>query len=125
MKNLVVTIIVAIFVMASFSQVQAQYAIPSFDVAVVANTTFEDNSWTVNDQNGTREERKLKVRVNTSTSMQATWALVSVYKVGAPFQTQVILVEDGEDFEMNIYDGLWGVIIHDASQYCMLSVWDE
>jgi len=111
MKNLVVTLIVAIAVMASYSQAQAQYGIPSFDVPVVENTT--------------REERKLKVRVNTSRSNNGSWVVISVYKLGTRLQTRLITVVEGNDFSMNIDNGTWGITVYRASADCVLSVWDD
>ena len=62
MKNLVVTVIVAVIVMASFSQVQAQYAIPSYDVSLnTSNITFEDSELIFPNS---REERKIFVEVD-------------------------------------------------------------
>ena len=126
MKNLVVTLIVAVVVLASYSQAQAQYAIPSFDVPVVANTTFQDNDWS-NDNDGIREERKLKVRVNTGTSRSddGAWVVISVYKVGTRLQTKLITVVEGVDYTMNIDEDHWGVKVYQASTNCLLSVWDE
>jgi len=98
MKNLVVTLIVAIAVMASYSQAQAQYGIPSFDVPVVENTTFTDNDWSNDD--GTREERKLKVRVNTSRSNNGSWVVISVYKLGTRLQTRLITVVEGNGYKL-------------------------
>ena len=123
MKNLVVTLIVAIAVMASYSQAQAQYGIPSFDVPVVENTTFTDNDWSNDD--GTREERKLKVRVNTSRSNNGSWVVISVYKLGTRLQTRLITVVEGNDFSMNIDNGAWGITVYRASADCVLSVWDD
>lgn len=123
MKNLVVTLIVAIAVMASYSQAQAQYAIPSFDVPVVENTTFTDNDWSNDD--GTREERKLKVRVNTSRSNNGSWVVISVYKLGTRLQTRLITVAEGDDFSMKIDNGAWGITVYRASADCVLSVWDD
>ena len=124
MKNLV-TVIVAIVIMASFSQANAQYAIPSFDVPVVENTTFTDDSFSTSNEEGTREERKLKVRVHTSQSMQAKWILISVYKIGSPFQMGPFQVREGSDFTYNIDDDEWGVTILKASKLTSVSVWDE
>jgi hypothetical protein len=126
MKNLVVTVIVAIAVMASFSKAKAQYAIPAYNVPVFVNTTFHDGSGVVaDDQNGTREERKLKVRVNTDKSSETTWVSISVYKIGTGFQMGPFLVEEGTDFSMNIDEGQWGINVLSVSSNCYLSVWEE
>lgn len=126
MKNLVVTVIIAVAVMASFSKAKAQYAIPSYDVPVFVNTTFEDvNSWTINNDNSTREERKLRARVNTSKSSEESWVYISVYKIGTHLQSIPFLVEEGSGFTMTIDDGLWGVTVESASNNCYLSVWEE
>ena len=125
MKNLVVTVIVAIVVMASFSQANAQYAIPAFDVPVLSNTTFEDDSFSWSNEEGTREERKLKVRVNTSTSMQAKWILISVYKIGSPFHMGPFKVREGRDFTFGIDNDQWGITVLQASSNTSVSVWDE
>lgn len=126
MKNLVVTVIIAVAVMTSFSKAKAQYAIPSFDVPVYVNTTFHDGSGIVADnQNGTREERKLRVRVNTSKSPESTWVYISVYKIGSGLAMGPFLVEDGQEFSMNIDDDQWGISVLSVSDNCYLSVWKE
>jgi hypothetical protein len=126
MKNLVVTVIIAVALMATASQVKAQYAIPSFDVPVFVNTTFQDASIVgVNNDNGTREERKIKVRVNTSKSSDGTWVYISVYKVGTNLATPPIKVEAGNEFSMDIDEDQWGVSVVSVSNNCLLSVWDE
>jgi len=126
MKNLVVTVIIAVALMATASQVKAQYAIPSFDVPVFVNTTFQDASIIgINNNDGTREERKLKVRVNTNKSSDGTWVYISVYKVGSNLSTPPIKVEDGNEFSMDIDESQWGIRIVSVSNNCVLSVWDE
>jgi hypothetical protein len=126
MKNLVVTVIIAIAVMASFSKAKAQYAIPSYDVPVFVNTTFQNGSGIVADnQNGTREERKLRVRVNTSKGTEGTWVYISVYKIGTGFQMGPFLVEENQEFTMNIDEDQWGISILSVSDNCYLSVWEE
>jgi hypothetical protein len=126
MKNLVVTVIIAVAVMASFSKAKAQYAIPSFDVPVYVNTTFHDGSGIVaKDQNGTREERKLRVRVNTSKSPESTWVYISVYKIGSGLSMGPFLVEDGQEFSMDVDEDLWGISVLSVSNNCYLSVWKE
>jgi len=126
MKNLVVTVIIAVAVMASFSVAKAQYAIPSYNVPVFVNSTFQDgNSWTLHNDNSTREERKLKVRVNTDKSSENPWVYISVYKIGTHLQSIPFLVEAGSEFSISIGNGQWGVTVISASDNCYLSVWEE
>lgn len=126
MKNLLVTVIIAVAVMASFSKAKAQYAIPSFDVPVFVNTTFQDDAGVINnDGNSSREERKLRVRVNTSKSSDGSWVYISVYKLGSGLQMGPFKVEDDEEFSMNIDEGNWGISVLSVSDNCYLSVWDE
>ena len=124
MKNLVVTLIIAFAVMASYSQATAQYAIPSFDVPVYVNTTFEGDDWVSNNDNS-REERKLKVRVDNSSRNAEAWVLISVYKVGSPFAMGPFKVKENQIFTKKIDDGNWGVKVLGTSGSCLLSVWDE
>lgn len=124
MKNLVVTVIVAIVVMASYSQANAQFAIPSFDVPVYDNMTFEDSAWTNGDDS--REERKLKVRVETnSNSSRSVWVRIYVYNKDNGLSVGPIFVKEGTDFTMNINEDQWGVGVIKSSKSCKLSVWDE
>mgnify|MGYP003572456917 FL=1 len=122
MKNLVVTVIVAIVVMASYSQANAQYAIPSYDVPVYSNMTFEDTAWSNGDDS--REERKLKVRVETNSYAPRTaWVHISVYNKDTGLSVGPIQVKEGTDFTMNINEDQWGVGVLRSSKSALLSVW--
>lgn len=122
MKNLVVTVIVAIVVMASYSQANAQYAIPSYDVPVYSNMTFEDTAWSNGDDS--REERKLKVRVETNSYAPRTaWVHIYVYNKDTGLSVGPIQVKEGTDFTMNINEDQWGVGVLRSSKSALLSVW--
>ena len=122
MKNLVVTVIVAIIVMASFSQVQAQYAIPSYDVSLnTSGITFEDNELIIPNS---REERKIFVEVEVNgRSQQKVVVFIKLYKLDGSMQTAPIRVEQGHVVEFLAGDEAWGVQVMRTAPNSKMSVW--
>jgi hypothetical protein len=125
MKKIIIISIIALVAFLPFKKANAQYTIPSYDVQVTANTTFEDSGFTSQDED--REERWLTVEVEDEHrgGDEYAWSVITIYPLGGGFSMGPFLVLQDMPFQMNLNDEDWGVKVIIASEDCKMSVWED
>jgi len=125
MKNLSAKLAIVITLLGvPFSFVQAQYAIPSFDIELtVANTSFEEDESFMQTQS--MEERKLVVRVLDDNPNQTTWAVVMLYSLDGQDELGPYTVYEGANLRVTIDQREWGLEVLDFLTGCIISTWIE
>ena len=125
MKNQIpILAIVIMAILWPFSIVQAQYAIPSFDIELtVANTSFEEDESFMQTQN--MEERQMVVEVEDDYPAQTTWAVVKIYSLDEQDELGPYTVYEGTDLRVTIDQREWGVEVLDFLTGCIISTWIE
>jgi len=138
MKKLILSLLVIASVTVLTNKAYAQYAIPSFDVPVIADpTTFVEV--TSSSYNATtnftksnpllqkptsREERKLNVTIRDNDVQTTAWVGIEIYSLDESITYGPYTVYEGALFEKllsNEYE--WGVRVLTASEDCEMSVW--
>jgi len=124
MKTLIVIAIVAFAVAIPFKKANAQYAIPSYDVAVVQNTTFEDSGFSQKGE--TREERVLTVEVEDEhRGGGKAWATFVIYSLDNNLQMGPFKAKEDKPFEISLSNGNWGILVTNASEDCQMSAYNN
>ena len=107
-----------------FSILQAQYAIPSFDIELtVANTSFEEDESFMQTQN--MEERQMVVEVEDDYPAQTTWAIVRIYSLDQQDVLGPYTVYEGANLRVTIDQREWGLEVLDFLSGCTISTWIE
>jgi len=124
MKKLVLIAIVALVAAIPFKKANAQFTIPAYNVQVTANTTFEDNGFSA--QNQDREERILTVDVEDQhRGSDNAWVSIVLYKLNGNLSVGPFMVKEGKTFQMPLDADNWGVKILSASEDASVSVWED
>jgi len=123
MKNYLFVSIVTIFAILPFSNLEAQFAIPSYDVELIGSSiTFEENQ---PPQALIAEERKLKVRTTSENESDNAWNKITIRNKNTLINLGIFFVYEGSPFELNINDDEWEVIVLEYSTNAITSVWVE
>jgi len=125
MKNQIpILAIVIMAILWPFSIVQAQYAIPSFDIELtVANTSFEEDESFMQTQS--MEERQIIIAVEDPNPNQTTWAVVKIYSLDEQDELGPYTVYEGANLRVTIDQREWGVEVLDFLTGCIISTWIE
>lgn len=127
MKKLI--LIISIAIIASiwpFSELKAQYPIPSFDVALYQyNATFDEESTSNNffSKFGPREERKMNIVIEDHNPNQMSWADVMIFSLDGTTELGPYTASELYTLEVPIGDGEWGLQVLNCLAGCNLSVW--
>lgn len=108
------------------STMQAQYAIPSFDVELQQfNATFDENEGyqMYKKTFQTNEERKLVVEIEDPNPSVASWAVIMIQTVDGSTQMGPYTVNEGQPFEADIDNQEWEVHVLNNLEGARLSVW--
>jgi len=138
MKKLILSLLVIASVTVLTNKAYAQYAIPSFDVPVIADpTTFEEvtsssynattnftKSNTFKEKPTGRERRKLNVTTIDNDIQTTAWASIEIYSLDGNITYGPYTVYEGAPFEKSLSEAYeWGVRVLSASESCEMSVW--
>lgn len=138
MKKVLLSLLVIAAVTVFTSSTFAQYAIPSYDVPVIADpTTFEEAVPTTSfyvspftKANQTNQvsvpdgRRKLNVTTIDSNINTTAWATIEIYSLDGNITYGPYTVYEGLPFSQFLSDEYeWGVNTIDASEGCEMSVW--
>jgi hypothetical protein len=138
MKKLILSLLVIASISVLTNKVYAQYAIPSFDVPVVADpTTFEEMSRSSNNfttptaKNNSlskkpisRGERKLNVELKSNDDKTMSSASIEIYSLDVSTTYGPYSVYEGTPFQKFLNEEYeWGVRILFATSGCEMSVW--
>ena len=140
MKKIILSLFVIAAVTVLTNKATAQYAIPSYDVPVVADpTTFEETSRSssysispftkinvLSIQPVGKGERKLIVTVKDSNINTTAWVIINIYSLDGSITYGPYTVTEGIDFEKYLStDYEWGVSTIDASVGSEMDVFFE
>ncbi len=138
MKKLILSLIVIAAVTVLTNKAYAQYAIPSYDVPVVADpTTFEEtsksSSYSISPftklspfsiQPVNRGKRKLNVTTKDNDIGTTAWATIEIYSLDGNITYGPYTVYEGTPFSILLSEDYeWGVRTLDSSTDCEMSVW--
>ena len=138
MKKLILSFLVIASISVLTNKVYAQYAIPSYDVLVVADpTTFEEMSRSSNNFTAStvknnslskkpisREEVKLNVIIKSKDDKTIASASIEIYSLDESITYGPYAVYESIPFQKFLNDNYeWGVRILFATSGCEMSVW--
>lgn len=127
MKKLILVLsIVFIASVWPFSELKAQYPIPSYDVELYQyNATFNEEGASNNffTKFGPREERKINIRIEDPNPNQMSWADVMIYSLDGTTELGPYTASELYTLEVPIGDGEWGLQVLNCLSGCELSVW--
>lgn len=123
MKKYLFITIVTVFAILPFSNLEAQFAIPSYDVELIGSSiTFEENH---PPQALIAEERKINIRTTSESESDNAWNKITIRNKNTSINLGLFLVYEGSPFELNINDDEWEVIVLEYSPNAITSVWVE
>lgn len=104
-----------------FSDLIAQYSIPSFNVELnQTNLSFiGDDEPVIN----SAEERKINVEVEDGYVNQASFAVIYIYSIDGTTELGPYTISEGNTLEVTIDKRDWGLRVNDYLEDCELSVW--
>lgn len=123
MKKLVLISIIALLTAFPFTNLLAQYDIPSYDLELTGTSiSFEEDH-----QPGITicEERDLIIQTTDTPTTSSANAKVLIYKLGSLEQYGPFNIIEDVTFEFAIDEDEWGVMVVEYSSDCRLSVWAE
>jgi len=122
MKKLILILsIILIALLYPFSDLIAQYSIPSFNAELnQTNLSFiEDEEPVIN----SAEERKINVMIEDGQPSMASWVVVVIFSTDGTTELGPYLVSEGNSLEVTIDERDWGLRVNDYLEDCELSVW--
>jgi len=122
MKKLILILsIILIALLYPFSDLIAQYSIPSFNVELnQTNLSFiADDEPVIN----SAEERKMNVLVEDQQTTQSSSATFLIYSIDGTTELGPYSVSEGNTLEVTIDERDWGLRVSEYLEGCELSVW--
>ena len=138
MKKLLLSLFVVSLVTVLSSKVVAQYAIPSYDVLIVADpTTFEETSRSSSShpilvkvtnpfiqKPTSRGEKKIYINTKDLDSGTSASASVVIYSLDGTYMYGPYTVIEGTTYSMVLDDNYrWGVQTISCTEDCEMDVW--
>ena len=133
MKKLILALFIIAAITALNNKTFAQYAIPSYDVPVIADpTTFEETATQsttsgfnlISANPASRGERKVNVRVIDNDMQTTASSTIEIYSLDESITYGPYTVYEETTFELLLTEEYeWGVRVLAASEGCEMSVW--